>query len=210
MAYKFVDRYASASLNGILTVGDNKTFEVTAGPPSFPAGHTVIATIEDNRSTPTTYEDILITAVSGTTFAIPTGGRGFNGTEQEWPDGSHISFYVQDKVLNDKVDNTGSLFSAKGISAEVFNNGASGAFDYNNGEQQKCTLTSAGTVISFSNIPEGGMCTAVITDADSFGPDTTGLTWDENGAPTFAKITVIHAINANGTVRYSAGKRWSA
>lgn len=105
---------------------------------------------------------------------------------------------------------TGAI-SVTAVHADVYDNGASGTFDYDNGEMQKCTLTSPGTVISFSNIPEGGMLTAIITDADSQAPDVTGLTPLLNGtAITYDKVTTIMAANENGTVRYIAGGTYAS
>jgi hypothetical protein len=103
-------------------------------------------------------------------------------------------------------------FSVDFITANVYDNGASGTFDRTNGELQKCTLTSSSVAITFTNVPEGGMCRAVITDADTYAPDLSAMTglWRDGVEPTFDAVTIISAVNDNGTVRYIAGGSWAS
>ena len=108
------------------------------------------------------------------------------------------------------LSSTGAI-AVDAVYANVYDNGSSGTFDYDNGELQKCTLTSPGTVISFANSPEGGMLTAIITDADSQAPDVSGLTvWLNGTVVTYDKVTTIMAANENGTVRYIAAGTYAS
>lgn len=90
---------------------------------------------------------------------------------------------------------SGSDFTAVGISAEYYDNGASGSANRANGEAQKITLTSGGTVITVTGLSTTQRFLLLeIFDADTYAPDISALTPLVNYATvTFGKMTRILA-----------------
>lgn len=101
--------------------------------------------------------------------------------------------------------------SANRITSPLYDNGASGTFNYTNGDNQVSTLTSAGTVISFTNIPAGGIMRAQIKASDVYAPNVSGITPLLNAdAVDFSAFIIIiaenfHASATDGDVKYYYG-----
>lgn len=201
MAYKLIDRYIGALTAELTSSGTTMTVDT---PLVVPAGAEVIVTLEDDRSAPTVYEEVIVDGYSGLDISIST--RGHAGTQQAWPIGTHVSVYVQSETINAKVDNSGDDFTVRGVSAEYYDNGASGTVDRANGEAQSITLTTAGTAITVTGLSATQRYLLLeLYDADTYAPDISALTpWIGDAPSTFGAMSRILAeYCADGTVRFT-------
>lgn len=117
--------------------------------------------------------------------------------------------------LVNKLNKSGDVGTVKSLSAEQFDNGENGTvvglIDYTDGEDQILTLTSPGTVISFTNIPLGAKCFLTLKAGATYAPDLTGLApWLGSNEPVLDAVNVIGAENLDGTIRYFDGGSYAS
>ncbi len=200
----------NASATSITLTASGDTAEFTAdGSPSATNPISAILTDVADITAPTLIETVLITDITGDVLTLTRDADGQGG--QDFSSGScYITVVDSAHLLKNMVQRSGD--AVQDLGALQYDNGASGTFDYNNGEYQKCTLTASSTAITFTNIPTGRAMYAEIYAADTYAPDVSAITPIRDGATIdFGPAIMIGARKfGDGTQRYTAGGSWAS
>lgn len=205
----------NASATSITLTSSADTSEFTEnGSPSATNPLPCLLTDQPYGTAPSKIETVLVTDITGDVFTINRDADG-KGAQDFSAGTCYIGYYDTAFLLQNMVQRSGDTVHSVGN--EMFDNantaGTVGVFDYNEGQYQKLTLTSAGVAIDATNVPAGAMLTIELGDGSTYAPDFTAQTglWSEDTEPTLAAKNILHAVGlSGGAVRWIAGRRWSS